>query len=71
MSKTRKIFDSLCQAFPLKPIRDDRHLEAAVRALAKVTSYLEKNPNEQDEVLPYLHDLEELIQEYREKHSVH
>lgn len=71
MSKTRKIFESLCQAFPLKSIRDDRHLEAALQALEKVNSYLEKNPGDQDEALPYLHDLEELIQEYREKHSTH
>ena len=71
MSKQRKIFDSLSQAFPLKPIRDDRHLEAAVKALDKVHRFLEKHPDSRDEILTYIHDLEELIQDYKNQQPVH
>jgi hypothetical protein len=67
----KKIFDSLCEAFPLKPIRDDRHLEAAVHALQKVNKYLEKNPKHENEILSYMHDLEELIQDYKNKQTEH
>ncbi len=71
MSIKGKIFESLNDAFPLKPIQDDRHLEAALQARDKVNRYLEKKPAHRDEITGYLHDLEELIQEFKNKHDVH
>ncbi|MEQ1878508.1 MAG: hypothetical protein ABL958_17840 [Bdellovibrionia bacterium] len=71
MTKNRKIFDSLSQAFPLKPIRDDEHLNAAVKALDKVKVYLAKNPSEKEEVEKYLSELRDLVQEYKNKQPVH
>jgi hypothetical protein len=71
MTKKGKIFEMLCAAFPLKPIRDDRHLEAALGAIDKVNAYLDKHPNHRNEGLLYLLELEELITDYKEDESVH
>ena len=71
MTKKGKIFEQLATAFPLKPIRDDKHLEAALVAVHKVNLFMEKNPAHTDECLGYLHDLEELISDYKEAQGVH
>lgn len=71
MTNTRKFFDTLSQAFPLKPIRDDQHLDAAVKALDKIHRYLAKNPTQTEEILSYQRDLEKLIKEYQDQQPVH